>query len=236
MQLCCSIIHSQICLFEHLAQRNRQKSMKRTQTIKITDHKQKFHFPAKFLVCVVNMKLKVCRQGGETVQWLKHVRGKHKDISSPPDPVPRTRTLSRARAYGPTRSPPPPRVSRTRAPVPRACTSAWVTRVAQARGPANRRLRPYPRIRSALCSRLRTSRNTRVSAAATAMAHSCPHAKPSPQLPEPGQSGSTRGKRLPGGGSVVAGGIRRSASECYSAAFRAENALPRRPTLERTFL
>lgn len=99
----------------------------------------------------------------------------------------------------------PPRVSRTRAPVPRACTSAWVTRVAQARGPAHRRLLPYPRIRSALCSRLRTSRNTRVSAAATAMAQSCPHARPSPQLPEPRQSGSTCGKRLPGGGSAVAG-------------------------------
>lgn len=114
--------------------------MKRTQTIKITDHKQKFHFPAKFLVCVVNMKLKVCRQGGETVQWLKHVRGKHKDISSPPDPVPRTRTLSRARAYGPTRSPPPP----PRLAHPRSCAARVHQRLGHARGSGTRPREPAP--------------------------------------------------------------------------------------------
>lgn len=238
IQLCCSIIHFQICLFEHLAQRNRQKSMKRTQTIKITDHKQKFHFPAKFLVCVVNMKLKVCRQGGETVQWLKHLRGKHKDKSSPPDPVPRTRTLSRARAYGPTRSPSrPPTASRApallcRARAPAPGSRAWLRQAALRTGACA--LTPGLGARSAAVSALPRTRafppqpppwSTRVPTRNRARSY---------------QNPDRVGTRVASGSQAVAawwpGGIRRSASEGYSAAFRAENALPRRPTLERTFL
>lgn len=127
----------------------------------------------------------------------------------------------RARAHCPRRS---PALSRARAHQP------LVARMAHARGPAHRCLLPYPRISSALCSRLRTSRNTRVSAATTAMTVSGPHAGP-----EPGQSGSTcgRSRRL---APRRRGGIRRSRSVGYIAAFRAENALPRRPTPEHIFL
>lgn len=237
IQLCCSVIHFQICLFEHLAQRNRQKSMKRTQTIKITDHKQKFHFPAKFLVCVVNMKLKVCRQGGETVQWLKHLRCKHKDKSSPPDPV-------RARAHCLAHAPTVPRVRHPAPPTSRA--PALLCR-ARAPAPGSRAWLRHAAPLTGACA-LTLGLGAR-SAAVSAL----PGTRAFPPQPPPWstraptrnrarsyQNPDRVGTRVASGSQAVAawwpGGIRRSASEGYSAAFRAENALPRRPTLERTFL
>lgn len=131
------------------------------------------------------MKFKVRRQAGEMVQRLK---------CSPGQPI-----SPRARAHCPAHAPTARRARSLGPAHPRSCathtrTRLRAARLAHARGPAHRCSLPYPRISSALCSRLRTSRNTRVSAAATAMADSGTHAGPSPQLLEPGQSGSTCGR------------------------------------------
>lgn len=151
------------------------------------------------------MKLKVHRQAGQIVQRLKmHARQTISSRARAHCPA-HAPTVRRARSLGPAH--PRSCATHTRTSATHTRTSFLVARKAHARGPERWCFLPYPRMSSALCSRLRTSRNTRVSAAATAMADSGTHAGPSQQLPEAEQGGARAaeaGGWLPGRGSAAA--------------------------------